>query len=69
MTKKFNKNKIFNFSASEFAFGFEGCQRCYYDKKVKNIELKTQFPAIFSKIDYIDSTHKDQEFQVIKITK
>ena len=53
MIKKFNKDKIFNFSASEFAFGFEGCQRCYYDKKVNNIELKTPFPAIFSKIDYI----------------
>ena len=53
MTKKFNGDKIFNFSASEFAFGFEGCQRCYYDKKVNNIELKTPFPAIFSKIDYI----------------
>ena len=53
MTKKFNEDKIFKFSASEFAFGFEGCQRCYYDKKVNNIELKTPFPAIFSKIDYI----------------
>ena len=27
MIKKFNKDKIFNFSASEFAFGFEGLSK------------------------------------------
>ena len=29
--------EYFNYSPSEFAFGFEGCQRCYYDKKVNGI--------------------------------
>ena len=43
------KAEMFNFSPSEFAFGFEGCKRCYYDKKVNGIELKVTFPGIFSK--------------------
>ena len=25
------------FSPSEFAFGYSGCKRCYYDLKVNNI--------------------------------
>ncbi len=45
------KAEMFNFSPSEFAFGFEGCKRCYYDKKVNGIELKVPFPGIFSKFD------------------
>ena len=45
------KQEYFNFSPSEFAFGFEGCKKCYYDKKVNGIELKVPFPGIFSKFD------------------
>ena len=45
------KTEMFNFSPSEFAFGFESCKRCYYDKKVNNIVLKVPFPGIFSKFD------------------
>ena len=45
------KGKMFNFSPSEFAFGFESCKRCFYDKKVNGIELKTFFPSMFSKFD------------------
>ena len=45
-----NQNVI-NYSPSEFAFGFESCKRCYYDKKVSGIELKVPFPGIFSKFD------------------
>ena len=52
---KLNKNNkntnMFNYSPSEFAFGFERCKRCYYDKKINGVELKTPFPAIFSKFD------------------
>ena len=43
--------KIINYSPSEFAFGFEACNSCYYDKKINGIELKVPFPAIFSKMD------------------
>ena len=46
-----DKTNMFNFSPSEFAFGFEGCKKCYYDKKVNGIELKVPFPGIFSKFD------------------
>lgn len=47
------KQDYFNFSPSEFAFGFEGCQKCFYDRKVNKLELKTAFPSIFSKIDLV----------------
>tara|TARA_Y100000590_G_scaffold222334_1_gene251640 strand:- start:320 stop:982 length:663 start_codon:yes stop_codon:yes gene_type:complete len=50
-------NKIFNFSPSEFAFGFENCQRCYYDKKVHGIEIKVPFPGIFSKLDSLQKNY------------
>ena len=40
---------IINYSPSEFAFGFEACNSCYYDKKINGIELKVPFPGIFSK--------------------
>ena len=46
-----DKTEMFNYSPSEFAFGFESCKRCYYDKKVNGIELKVPFPGIFSKFD------------------
>ena len=46
-----NKDLVFNFSPSEFAFDYEGCKKCYYDKKVNNIVLKTPFPGAFSKFD------------------
>ena len=45
-----NQN-IINYSPSEFAFGFEACNSCYYDKKINGIELKVRFPGIFSKFD------------------
>ena len=45
-----NQN-IINYSPSEFAFGFEACKSCYYDKKINGIELKVPFPGIFSKMD------------------
>ena len=48
---------MFNFSPSEFAFGFESCQRCFYDKKVNGIELKTPFPGIFAKFDSIQKNY------------
>jgi hypothetical protein len=52
MTNKIKeKSSTFNFSPSEFAFGFQNCQKCYYDKKVNGIELKTYFPPVFNKID------------------
>jgi len=49
--------EYFNYSPSEFAFGFEGCQRCYYDKKVNGIELKVPFPGIFSKFDSLQKKY------------
>ena len=51
------EKKIFNFSPSEFAFGFENCKRCFYDKKVNGIELKTFFPAMFSKFDSMQKNY------------
>jgi hypothetical protein len=50
-------NKIFNFSPSEFAFGFENCQKCYYDKKVHGIEIRLPFPSIFSKLDSLQKNY------------
>jgi len=50
--KPMKKNgEMFNFSPSQFAFGYESCKKCFYDKKVNGIELKVFFPAIFSKFD------------------
>ena len=39
------------FAPSEFAFGYSGCKRCYYDLKNENIRVSTAFPSIFSKLD------------------
>ena len=50
-------DRIFNFSPSEFAFGFEYCQKCYYDKKVHGIELRTPFPSIFAKFDSLQKNY------------
>ena len=47
-----NQN-IFNFSPSEFAFGYAGCKRCYYDQKVNNIKVSLPFPSVFSKLDIL----------------
>ena len=44
-------SKIYQFSPSEFAFGYSGCKRCYYDLKVNNIKIQTGFPSIFAKLD------------------
>ena len=30
-------DKIYKFSPSEFAYGYQGCKRCYYDEKARNI--------------------------------
>ena len=46
-------SKPYLFSPSEFAFGYSGCKRCYYDLKVNNIRINFGFPSIFSKIDSI----------------
>ena len=45
--------KIYNFSPSEFAFGYAGCKRCYYDQKVNNVKVSLPFPSIFSKLDIL----------------
>jgi len=49
--------EYFNYSPSEFAFGFEGCKKCYYDKKVYGKELKVPFPGIFSKFDSLQKNY------------
>ncbi len=46
-------SKPYLFSPSEFAFGYSGCKRCYYDLKVNHIRVNFGFPTIFSKIDSI----------------
>ena len=46
-------SKPYLFSPSEFAFGYSGCKRCYYDLKVNDIRISFGFPTIFSKIDSI----------------
>ena len=45
--------KIYNFSPSEFAFGYAGCKRCYYDQKVNNVKVSLPFPSVFSKLDIL----------------
>ena len=57
MIKEIKEKKMFNFSPSEFAFSFESCKRCFYDKKVNGIELKTFFPAMFSKFDSMQKNY------------
>ena len=46
-------SKPYLFSPSEFAYGYSGCKRCYYDLKVNDIRINFGFPTIFSKIDSI----------------
>ena len=48
---------VFNYSPSEFAYGFEGCKKCYYDKKINNIELKSFFPPIFNTFDRLQKNY------------
>ena len=43
------------FSPSEFAFGYSGCKRCYYDLKKDNLRVSTAFPSIFSKLDKLEN--------------
>ena len=43
-------SKVIVFSPSEFAFGYSGCKRCYYDLKVNDLKIQTGFPSIFSKL-------------------
>ena len=43
--------KVFTLSPSEFAFGFEGCKKCYYDKIVNNLKYASFFPPVFSLLD------------------
>ncbi len=45
------------FSPSEFAFGYAGCKRCYYDLKKNNIKINLGFPTIFSKIDSLQKKY------------
>ena len=49
--------KTYLFSPSEFAFGYSGCKRCYYDLKVNDIRINFGFPTIFSKIDSIQKKY------------
>ena len=43
--------KIFTLSPSEFAFGFEGCKKCYFDKIVNDLKYQTFFPPVFGLLD------------------
>ena len=38
-------------SPSDFAFGFDQCKKCYYDKIVNKVKLNGMFPSVFSKFD------------------
>lgn len=51
------QNTILNYSPSEFAYGFEGCKKCYYDKKINNIEFKSFFPPIFNTFDKLQKNY------------
>jgi len=37
-------SKPYLFSPSEFAFGYSGCKRCYYDLKVNDVRINFGFP-------------------------
>jgi len=43
--------KIFTLSPSEFAFGFESCKKCYYDKIANNLKYSSFFPPVFAHLD------------------
>ena len=54
------------FSPSEFAFGYSGCKRCYYDLKKDNLRISTAFPSIFSKLDRLQKEfYHDQNTDVL----
>ena len=57
---------VYKFSPSEFAFGYQGCKRCYYDTKVRNITLTTRFPSVFSKLDKLQKNfYQNQSSKII----
>jgi hypothetical protein len=59
-------DNVYKFSPSEFAFGYQGCKRCYYDEKVRNISLKTRFPSVFSKLDKMQKNfYQNQSSKII----
>ena len=39
----------FILSPSDFAFGFDQCKKCYFNKIVNKLVLRTGFPSVFSK--------------------
>jgi hypothetical protein len=41
----------FILSPSDFAFGFDQCKKCYFNKIVNKLVLRTGFPSVFSKFD------------------
>ena len=54
------------FSPSEFAFGYSGCKRCYYDLKNDNLRVSTAFPSIVSKLDRLQKEfYHDQNTDVL----
>ncbi len=50
-------SKVIVFSPSEFAFGYSGCKRCYYDLKVNDLKIQSGFPSIFSKLDSLQKKY------------
>mgnify|MGYP001348550077 CR=1 FL=1 len=45
---------MINYSPSEFAFGFEACNSCYYDKKI-NVTIQEIEKKILTLKQIIDS--------------
>ena len=37
-------------SPSDFAFGFDQCKKCYYDKIVNKVKLNGMFPSVFQNL-------------------
>ena len=61
-------SKPYLFSPSEFAFGYSGCKRCYYDLKVNDVRINFGFPSIFSKIDSIQKKfYQEQLKKVVQV--
>tara|TARA_Y100000992_G_scaffold169432_1_gene113841 strand:- start:102 stop:791 length:690 start_codon:yes stop_codon:yes gene_type:complete len=58
-------SKIYQFSPSEFAFGYSGCKRCYYDLKINNIRIQTGFPSIFAKLDSLQKKFYHNKSSII----
>lgn len=51
MTKKLNEDNLYKLSPSDFAYLWEDCKHCYYQKVKMGVSYSGIFPSIFTKIN------------------